>query len=287
MIDISEAEMSSSELQHVRILGTKIFDVNPLLFLQWLSSQVESKDGSSSGRFVVFRDVHGVVRARNERALAAAHEASLMSVPDGMPLVWLGRALGLKNVARVCGPDTMLEVCRFGVPRGWRHFLYGGTPDVLRTLEASLKLRFPGIEIVGLVSPPFRSLACSEQDQFLSEIRNAKPDLVWVGLGSPKQETWMAQHASEIPHAICLGVGAAFDMHAGRIKRAPVWMRQTGMEWIYRIVQEPKRLSTRYAATVPHFLALIAGALIRRELAAIRGTTALGGRRRAARVSAE
>ena len=257
----------STGIRHVDILGTKICELNPNLFLQLLASHLDRKSARGSGCFVVFRDVHGVIRAREEIALAAAHDSSLMTAPDGVPLVWVARALGLKDVARVCGPDMMLKVCDAGLAKGWRHFLYGGSLDVLRDLERALKRNFPRLQIVGMLSPPFCTIAAVEQESILQQLRDAKPDIVWVGLGTPKQEIWMAQYASQIPNAICMGVGAAFDIHAGRRKRAPVWLRDSGCEWIYRIRQEPVRLAKRYATTVPRFLVLIAFTLLRRELA--------------------
>ncbi len=280
MSDMYLANTGLNKIRHVDVLGTRIFELNPNLFVHTIASLLDRTSARGSGCFIVFRDVHGVIRARDEIALAAAHDSSLLTTPDGVPLVWVARALGLKNVARVCGPDMMLKVCHAGLDKGWRHFLYGGTSEVLHDLERALKRLFPDIQIVGILSPPFCTPMVAEQERFLQQLQEAKPDIVWVGLGSPKQEIWMAQYASRIPNAICMGVGAAFDIHAGRIKRAPIWLRGSGCEWIYRITQEPVRLTKRYATTVPRFLMLIALVLLRHALVFLRNAVVESIRRR-------
>ena len=247
----------------VDVLGTPIYDVNASSFVMQLCRFFASQEARTLGRYVVFRDVHGLVRARDDAELETAHAKSLMNVPDGVPLVWAARLLGLKNIARVCGPDMMLEVCRFGLTRGWRHVLFGGTPETLKNLEVALKRQYPGLQIVDAISPPFKSQSAEEIEAQLARIRSAKPHFVWVGLGSPKQDLWMARHAGSIAGALSMGVGAAFDMHAGRIKRAPSWMHGLGIEWIYRISQDPSRLTKRYFKVIPRFLYLISIALIR------------------------
>jgi N-acetylglucosaminyldiphosphoundecaprenol N-acetyl-beta-D-mannosaminyltransferase len=201
------------------------------------------------------------VRARDEADLNVAHHSSLVNAPDGVPLVWVARLLGLKRISRVCGPDMMLEVCRNGIDKGWRHVLFGSTPETLAKLKESLQRQFPSLQIVDAISPAFGVVSSEEREAQVDRIRRAQPHFVWVGLGSPKQEVWMAQNASSLPGSLCMGVGAAFDMHAGRIRRAPNWMRGIGVEWLYRITQDPSRLINRYAKVVPRFLALITVAL--------------------------
>jgi N-acetylglucosaminyldiphosphoundecaprenol N-acetyl-beta-D-mannosaminyltransferase len=207
-----------------------------------------------SGRYVVFRDVHGVVRARSEERLHKAHEAADVIAPDGMPLVWTSKLLGFSNISRVCGPDMLLAACQHGETLGWKHYFYGGAPDVVETLVMNLKLKFPKMVVVGTYSPPFRELTAEENENDCERIRASQADLVWIGLGTPKQELWMNAYAHKCGGAILLGVGAAFDFHAGTIIRAPVWMRNFGLEWAHRLVHEPKRLWRRYLVLAPLFV---------------------------------
>lgn len=204
--------------------------------------------------FVCFRDVHGVMADRKDPVLHAAHKKAGMVVPDGMPLVWTSRARGHEDVGRVSGPDFMLKMCEHSVSAGYKHYLYGGAPGVAEKLALSLKDRFPGILIVGTYCPPFRKLTPEEDDAIIRHISGSQAQFVWIGLGSPKQEHWMADHVGRIPGAILFGVGAAFDFHAGVKKRAPQWMQKTGLEWLYRLLSEPGRLWRRYVLMAPHFV---------------------------------
>ena len=189
--------------------------------------------------------------------LAEAHRNAVMNAPDGTPLVWIGRRRGYR-LEQVCGPDMLPAVCQFGVSRGWRHVLYGSTPHVLEALTARLAAIAPGVQIVDAISPPFRPQTDAERQADLARMRAQKPHFVWVGLGTPKQELWMAENANHLPGALCMGVGAAFAMHAGRAKRAPAWMRRWGLEWLGRALGEPKRLGRRYAVVVPRFVGRLA-----------------------------
>ncbi len=235
-------------------LGVRVAAVNPDEFLAALESWHADPAASSGGGFVNFRDVHGVVRSYEDPELALSHEKALINAPDGWPLVWLGRRRGHRAMAQVCGPDMLPAVCRFGVSRGWRHILYGSTPDVLAKLKARLEQAAPGVAIVDDISPPFRPLTERETDEVLERIRRGRPHFVWVGIGSPKQEIWMARNAERLPGTLCMGVGAAFDMHADRIPRASPWMRKLGLEWLSRALHEPRRLGSRYAKVVPLFI---------------------------------
>jgi len=207
-------------------------------------------------RYIVFRDVHGVMRARSDTKLRRAHEASDLTAPDGMPLVWIAKFVGIDGVSRVCGPDSLPVVCERGVPLGWRHYFLGGAPAVAEALIRQLKQKYPGILIVGSSSPPFRPLSVEEDEAICATIRGARPDFVWVGLGTPKQEVWMHEHRGRFGGVTLLGVGAAFDFHAGKTSRAPRWMQRSGLEWLHRLVQEPKRLYRRYLVLGPTFLPL-------------------------------
>ena len=174
-----------------------------------------------------------------------------------MPLVWLSRLSGGSPVGRVYGPDLMLAVCERSVGRGYRHFLYGGGPSVAEKLASQLQNRFPGLGIVGAYSPPFRPLTQREDQEIVERINAAQPDFVWVGLGAPKQEHWMADHLVKLNATVLIGVGAAFDFHSGVKVQAPYWMQRSGLEWFFRLLSEPRRLWRRYLVYNTKFLYLI------------------------------
>lgn len=195
---------------------------------------------------VHFGAVHTFVEASKSEHLRASLDEADFVMPDGMPLVWLGRMAG-KNVERVCGPDTILEVLDRSRARGYSHFFYGATPDSLATLALQMTERFPGLQIAGLHAPPFRSLKPEEIIEVAAKINAAQPDFVWVGLGSPKQDEWLATFRPLLDASVLLAVGAAFDFHAGLRKRAPLWAQRYGFEWAFRLAAEPRRLAVRYA----------------------------------------
>ncbi|MHB9005150.1 MAG: WecB/TagA/CpsF family glycosyltransferase, partial [Coriobacteriia bacterium] len=194
---------------------------------------------------------------QRDPALRQILNRAVLVTPDGMPLVWLLRLHGHKNAARVYGPDLLLAACEFGLAHGWRHYFYGGAPDVPELLAQKLSARFPGLLIAGLESPPFHALTPAEDAAALQRINAARPDIVWVGLGAPKQEYWMAQHLGSVQAPLMIGVGAAFDFHAGLKKQAPLWMQRSGLEWLFRLFQEPRRLWRRYLLNNPLFILLV------------------------------
>ena len=202
-----------------------------------------------------FATVHTLVESHQDDELRDALDRGLIQ-PDGMPLVWLGRAGG-RPVERVCGPDFMPALIESGIARGRRHFFYGGAPGVPEALAARLLQRYPRLQVAGTLSPPFRQLAPEEEDAIVTEINAARPDYVWVGLGTPKQDLWLARNRSRLNASALLAVGAAFDLMAGRRRRAPRWMQQTGTEWIYRLAMEPRRLATRYTRVNARFVRLL------------------------------
>ncbi|GEP11601.1 WecB/TagA/CpsF family glycosyltransferase [Methylobacterium gnaphalii] len=216
--------------------------------------------------FVCITGVHGVMECRRDSDLRGIHHAAGMVTPDGMPLVWMARRLGFDRVSRVYGPDLMREVSRLSPERGYRHFYFGGGPGLAQTLEASLRETYPGIDVVGTLSPPFRPVTEEEDNAIVEAINAAKPDIVWVGLSTPKQERWMSAHRDRIEAPVMIGVGAAFDFLAGTKRQAPRWMQRNGLEWAFRLASEPRRLGRRYATIVPRFL-ILAGA----QLALTRG----------------
>ena len=236
--------------ESVSILGVNVSVIN----IETALTVVDKWIDEGESQFVCFRDVHGVMAAQKDDALRKAHDKAGMIAPDGMPLVWTGRAWGHDRIDRVCGPDFMLESCKHSVSRGYKHFLYGGAPGVAEKLGEVLREKFPGVQIAGTHCPPFRDLSAEEDEASVQMITESGANLVWVGLGSPKQEKWMADHVGRIDGAILFGVGAAFDFHAGIVKRAPRWMRKSGLEWLYRLASEPRRLWRRYVVMAPKFL---------------------------------
>jgi N-acetylglucosaminyldiphosphoundecaprenol N-acetyl-beta-D-mannosaminyltransferase len=195
-----------------------------------------------------------VMEAQRDADLKRIHNESGLTTPDGMPMVWAGHRAGASWMKRVYGPDLMLAVLARAVERGWRSFLYGGKEGVPELLAEKLRARLPGLAIAGVYSPPFRPLRPDEDDEIIARINAADPHLVWVGLSTPKQERWMAAHARRLTAPALLGVGAAFDFHAGLMPQAPPWMQRRGLEWLYRLSREPRRLWRRYFRNNPAFV---------------------------------
>ena len=241
------------EVQRVNILGVGISAINMKQTLAVIE-QCISQDKQS---YICVTGVHGVMESQRDSRLRSIHNRAELVTPDGMPLVWLGRVWGYPSVRRVYGPDLMLAVCQYSQERGYRHFLYGGAERVAKALAGKLQTRFPGLQIVGTYSPPFRPLTDEEDAQVVEMINEARPDIVWVGLSTPKQEYWMASHIGKLRAPLLIGVGAAFDFHAGLKKQAPLWMQRNGLEWLFRLLAEPRRLWRRYLVNNPLFIMLI------------------------------
>jgi N-acetylglucosaminyldiphosphoundecaprenol N-acetyl-beta-D-mannosaminyltransferase len=198
--------------------------------------------------------MHGVMECQRDEQLRQIHNAAGLVTTDGMPLVWLCRLKGQRRAERVYGPDLMLELCARSQTSGYRHFFYGSSPDVLDALSARLQARYPGLKVAGAYSPPFRQLDSLEDLQVVELIKQARPDVVWVGLSTPKQERWMAEHVERLGGPVLIGVGAAFDFHAGTKRQAPRWMQRSGLEWLFRLLSEPRRLYRRYLVNIPLFV---------------------------------
>jgi N-acetylglucosaminyldiphosphoundecaprenol N-acetyl-beta-D-mannosaminyltransferase len=205
-------------------------------------------------RYVCVSNVHSVMEARRDESLRAVFNAAGLAVPDGMPLVWVGRLRGRHAVRRVYGPDLTLQLCERAARRGFTCFFYGGGPGVAGRLAEALSRRFPGLRVVGAEAPPFRPLTTEEDEEAVRRINAASPDVVFVGLGCPKQERWMAEHRERLHAPVLLGVGAAFDFHTGLVPQAPRWMMGAGLEWLFRLSQEPRRLWRRYLVYNPLFV---------------------------------
>lgn len=230
------------------ILGTRVhatsYQEATQLILSW------ARTGESS--YICATSAHGVVESSEDPTFQRILNEAALITPDGMPLVWGLKRLGLPDAMRVYGPTLTLHVCEAAAEGGVPIGLYGGTPESLDDFSAFLRREFPAIEIACQIAPPFRPLTPEEDEAYTREICDSGARLLFVGIGCPKQERWMAEHRGRIP-AVMLGVGAAFDFHAGRVTQAPRWMQQAGMEWAFRLLMEPRRLWKRYRRIVPLF----------------------------------
>jgi N-acetylglucosaminyldiphosphoundecaprenol N-acetyl-beta-D-mannosaminyltransferase len=221
---------------------------------------LESIGGWIDGReshYVCVTGVHGVMESQRDDSLRQIHNSAGLVTPDGMPLVWLLRLQGFRHIERVYGPDLMLALCESSVARGYRHFLYGGADGIPERLAVTLQRRYPGLQILGTYSPPFRPLTAEEDENVVRMINQTNPDIVWVGLSTPKQERWMADHVGRLTAPALIGVGAAFDFHAGLKRQAPRWMQRSGLEWLFRLLTEPRRLWRRYLVNNTMFVILV------------------------------
>ena len=232
-----------------KVLGVRVDAVGIPDVISRIAGWVEER---RAGNYIAVTGMHGVVEARqNRRFFTILNQASLV-VADGMPLVWIGRCHGFNLQRRVYGPELLETFCRHTADR-YRHFFYGGAPGVAENLGKILEQRF-GIRFVGAYSPPFRPLNAAERRRLQELVRNAQPDILWVGLSTPKQETWMAEYRDLLGIPVLIGVGAAFDFLTGRTSQAPRWMREHGLEWLFRLATEPRRLWRRYLIGGSRFL---------------------------------
>jgi N-acetylglucosaminyldiphosphoundecaprenol N-acetyl-beta-D-mannosaminyltransferase len=246
--DVSSIERDLPQRVNVLGVGVSAITMADALALidRWIAT--------GSHRYVCVTGVHGLMESQSDPALRDIHNRAGLVTPDGMPLVWLSRLQGHRHVERVYGPDLMLACCAASVSKGYRHFLYGGAPGVPDRLATRLQERFPGLTIAGTWSPPFHELTPAEEQATMKQIAGTNPDIVWVGLSTPKQERWMARYVGLLPVPVLIGVGAAFDLHAGVKKQAPRWMQRSGLEWLFRLGSEPRRLWRRYLINNPRFV---------------------------------
>jgi N-acetylglucosaminyldiphosphoundecaprenol N-acetyl-beta-D-mannosaminyltransferase len=228
---------------------------------------VEALDSMVAARergYVCHVSVHSLTIALEDAEMADVFRRATLALPDGMPVVWAANMLGARLRGRVYGPELMLRFSERCAERGHRVWLYGGRDQgSLAQLALNLRRRLPGINIVGGYSPPFRTMTDEEEDALVDQINAARPDVLWVGIGAPKQEKWMARMRDRLDVPVMCAVGAAFDFHAGRISQAPMWMQQRGLEWIYRLAQEPRRLLPRYVYSNPRFVLAFARQYLR------------------------
>ena len=238
-------------INRVNVLGVQVSATN----LAESVKQINSWIASRTPTYVCITGVHGVMESNRNPELLKVHNQAGLVTPDGMPLVYLSRLAGFKDAGRVYGPDLMAEMCKQSLQLGYRHFLYGTTPETLAALSVQLSQKYPGLKIVGTYSPPFRALTPQESTEIADTINSTSPDIVWVGLSTPKQELWMAKHRALLQAPVLIGVGAAFDFHAGKLRQAPRWIQPLCLEWLFRLVVEPRRLWRRYLTNNPQFLA--------------------------------
>lgn len=240
-------------IERTNILGVGVSAINMPMALEQIGLWVAER----GCRYVCVANVHTITESQDDARLKQINNAAGMVTPDGMPLVWVSRLMGQKHVRRVYGPDLLLAACQRSLETGWSHYFYGGAEGVAEKLVERLSARFPGLKVAGLESPPFHALNPAEDRAAVERINASRADIVWVGLGAPKQEYWMADHVGRISAPVIIGVGAAFDFHAGVKKQAPLWMQRSGLEWLYRLVSEPGRLWKRYLRNNPLFVWLI------------------------------
>jgi N-acetylglucosaminyldiphosphoundecaprenol N-acetyl-beta-D-mannosaminyltransferase len=243
-------DTAAAPLNRVNVLGV---GVSPLNLDSAVTLAMHALEQRSKG-YVCVTGVHGVSEAQHDPAFREILNQAFLNTPDGMPMVWMGHLQGFAAMARVYGPDLMLRLCEDTAGRGFTHFLYGGGPGVAEELKRRLEQRFPGLKIAGTWTPPFRPLTHHEEAELAQLVARLKPDIFWVGLSTPKQERFMAEHWQKLDATLFVGVGAAFDFHAGRVRQAPRWMQRNGLEWLFRLWCEPRRLWKRYLKNNPLFM---------------------------------
>jgi N-acetylglucosaminyldiphosphoundecaprenol N-acetyl-beta-D-mannosaminyltransferase len=221
---------------------------------QWALAR--AADPNAPSHYICVTSVHGIILAKDDPGFAEILESASITTPDGMPVVWALRSFGSSGQQRVYGPTLMLHLCESAARHGQGVYLYGGRPEVLPLLEQRLTRQYPGLRIVGRYSPPFRLLTDVEDEQIQKDIRSSGADLLFIGISTPRQEIWMFEHRRAFPGVTMLGVGAAFDFHAGCTPQAPSWMQRIGLEWFFRLITEPRRLWRRYLLVTPRFVPL-------------------------------
>lgn len=239
-------KVNKSNIPTCNIMGVNIATIN----MEWLKQYLKENLQDLKGDYICVSNVHTTVISYEDENYRNIQNNALMAIPDGGPLSSIGRKRGFSSMDRTAGPSLMEEIFK---DKGYTHYFYGSTDETLVSLEKKLKEKYPNIKIVGMYSPPFRKLTKEEDEKVIEKINDCNPDFVWIGLGAPKQEIWMAEHQGKI-NGLMIGVGAGFDYFAGNIKRAPLWMQKLNLEWLYRLIQDPKRLFKRYFVTNTKFI---------------------------------
>lgn len=244
-----QRRVNKEEIPTCNIMGVNIAAIN----MQWLLDYTDKHLQELSGDYMTVANVHTTVTAYENPDYRAVQNGGVMAIPDGGPLSTVGQKRGHADMQRTTGPSYMEEIFKLSAEKGWRHYFYGSTEQTLETLREKLNESYPGIQIAGMLSPPFRPLTEKEDADVTEQINSAETDFLWIGLGAPRQEEWMAAHQGRVK-GFMVGVGAGFDYFAGNISRAPMWMQKSNLEWLYRLIQEPKRLFKRYFHTNTKFI---------------------------------
>lgn len=242
-------KVDKSKIPTCNILGVDIAAID----MEWLLDYLINNIHDLSGDYICVSNVHTTVTAYEDDEYRKVQNGGIMANPDGGPLSSVGQKRGFKNMKRTTGPSLMGEIFKISAAKRYRHYFYGSTDETLEKLYAVLTETYPGIQIAGMYSPPFRPMTEEEDKEIVERINETKPDFVWVGLGAPKQEKWMAAHQGRV-NGLMIGVGAGFDYYAGNIERAPEWMQKSNLEWVYRLLQDPRRLFGRYWHTNTKFI---------------------------------
>jgi N-acetylglucosaminyldiphosphoundecaprenol N-acetyl-beta-D-mannosaminyltransferase len=249
-IPMNNSGDNAAGVGRVNVLGVGVSAINLDLALGAMAGAL---DRGEKG-YICVTGVHGVSEAQTDEGFRRILNRAFLCTPDGMPLVWAGRCRGRKGMGRVYGPDLMLAALALSEKKGYRHFFYGGANGVAKALREQLEKRFPKLQIAGTYEPPFRPLNAGEQAELKKLVRDARPDMMWIGLSTPKQEKFMAEYLGQLDVTLMAGVGAAFDFLAGRLPQAPRWMQRSGTEWLFRLGCEPRRLWKRYLKNNPLFV---------------------------------
>lgn len=249
MEEIFLHKIDKSKIPVCNIMGVNIAAIN----MEWLLKFTEKNIKNLSGDYCCVANVHTTVTSFEDKNYCAVQNGGILAIPDGGPLSTIGKKRGFKGMSRTTGPSYMGEIFKVTAEKGYRHYFYGSTEETLEKLYQKLNENYPGIQIAGMYSPPFRPMTQEEDEAIIDRINETNPDFVWVGLGAPKQEKWMAAHQGKVK-GFMVGVGAGFDYHADNIQRAPKWMQKINMEWFYRLLQDPRRLFSRYWHTNTKFI---------------------------------
>ena len=240
------------KIKKINILGVNFAVTN----MQYITKYLVNNVHYLRGEYITLSNVHTTVLAHEDGEYCMVQNSAFLALPDGKPLSLIQKIRGYKNARQTAGPDLMEQVWKQTESTDIKHFFYGGSEEAIKKLCKNLKQKYPNLKIVGMISPPFRTLTDEEDKEVIEKINESGADIIWVGLGAPKQEQWMFAHKGKV-HALMFGVGAGFDFHAGTVKRAPKWMREHYLEWLYRLFQDPKRLWKRYFITNTKFIFFI------------------------------
>lgn len=242
-------KIDKSWIPTCNIMGVHVAAIN----MEWLLEFTHKYIKLLSGDYMCMGNVHTTIMSYENEEYCAIQNGGILTAPDGGPLSTVGKSRGYRSMERTTGPSYLEEILKVSVEHNYRHFFYGSTEDTLRKILDTLKMEFPEIQVAGMVSPPFRALTEEEDNKVIEYINQTNPDFVWIGLGAPKQERWMAAHQGKVK-GFMIGVGAAFDYLAGNIDRAPEWMQKMNLEWLFRLLQDPRRLIGRYFYTNLKFI---------------------------------